>query len=153
MRPAARTRILWLQAAVVLLLLGGLVGWLVRVEMKPLGRAELKIEAADLRSYAAAGRLLAEQALTGKTTQAFFQTQTYLLQDKAESATKKLDSVEPKSGLEAQHLQARHLARQVQTALQSLNASVTNPQGMNQAKDELANLFPQLKELEESLKK
>lgn len=152
MGHSASRRNLWLQIIAVLLLLGGLLVWLVRAETKPLNRDELKIEVSNLRSYAAEGRLLAEPSLSGKATRAYFQTQTDLLEDKAEDALKGLDAAKVEEGLELKHWEARSLARQVKTSLERLYSSFERPQEMESVKGELEKLLSRLKELEESLK-
>jgi hypothetical protein len=144
-----RKRNLLIQTAVLLLLVGGAIAAFIRAETKPLSRDELKIEAANLRSLASEGRQLSEQFLAGQMTETFFQTQTSLLQDKAQSEREKLDSSDIESGFELKHWQARHLAKQVEGVFSRLR---DKSQNASQTKDELANLFSQLKELEDSLK-
>lgn len=142
-----------MQAAIILLLAGGLVFWLVREMSAPLGRDELKIEVADLRSQASEGAKMAEQSSPDKTTRAYFQAQTLLLVDKAQESKKQLDDATPESGLEVQHWEARHLAGQVKTELEQLSTSFAQPQASSRVKNELEKLYPQLKELEEGLKR
>jgi hypothetical protein len=143
----------WTQAAIIILLAGGVVFWGVREINKPLGRDELKIEVADLRSHASEGRKLADQSSPDKTTRAYFEAQTLLLVDKAQEVKKQLDDTNPESGLEVQQGQARHLAGQVKTNLEQLSTSFAQPYEANKVKDELGTLYPQLSELEESLKR
>lgn len=149
MKPGAKKRHLWIQTGVVLLLAAGAVAAFIQSETTPLNKDELKIAAADLRSFASVGRQLAEQFLKGQTTETFFQTQSSLLQDKAKSERKNLDSSNPEKGLELKHWEARHLARQVENTLTKLT---DKSQDVVKTKNELANLFQQLKELEDGLK-
>lgn len=142
-----------MQAATILLLAGGVVFWGVREINKPLGRDELKIEVADLRSHASEGRKLAEQSSPDKTTRSYFEAQALLLMDKAKEVKKQLDDANPESGLEVEQWQARHLAGQVKTDLEQLSTSYGQPREANRVKGELENLNPQLSELEESLKR
>jgi hypothetical protein len=126
-----------MQAAIILLLAGAFVFWGVREMSKPLSRDELKIEVADLRSHAAEGTKIAEQSAP----------------DKTQEAKKQLDDATPESGLEVQHWQARHLAGQVKTDLEQLSSSFARPQEASRVKNDLEKLYPQLKELEEGLKR
>src|SRR6185436_3954968 len=129
-----------------------LIAWLVHAETKPLNRDELKIEVAGLRSTSAEARLLAEQTLATRTTRPFFETETYLLNDKTQTAKQALDSAEVESGLEAKHLQSRQLAGELQNECQKLSGSFANSAEMNRSKISLEQLTTRLKQLEESLK-
>ena len=142
----------WRQATAALLFCGGLIAWFVRAETRPLNRDELKIEVSDLRSFVAAGTLLVQQAASGKITRVYFETQTDLLQDKAETAMKSLDKSQVAPGLEVKHWRARQMASQTNTALEKLYGSFERSPEMNSVKGDLEKLLPQLKELEESLK-
>jgi hypothetical protein len=153
MREIGKSRSAWIQAAIIILLLGGLVFLGIRKVNQPLSRDELKIEIGDLRSHASEGRKLSELAAPDKTTRAYFEAQTLLLVDKAQEAKKQLDDAQPEAGLELPHWQARHLAGQVKTALEQLSTAFSQPQEANRLKGELEKLYPQLKELEESLKR
>ena len=149
MKRKVNKKKLWSQAAVVLLLLVGAVAAFIRSETKPMNRDELKIAAANLRSFTAAGSQLSAQFLDGRTTETFLRTQSSLLADKVKDVRKNLDSANPEKGFELKHWQARNLARQADESLTRLSE---NPQTANQTKSELENLFPQLKDLEDSLK-
>ena len=151
MKQSAKTR-LWTQAGALVLLALLLVAWLVHAETKPLNRDELKIEVAGLRSTAAEARLLTEQTLATRTTRPFFETESYLLNDKTQTAKQALDSAKVESGLEAKHLQARQLAAELQNECEKLSGSFTNSAEMNRSKNSLEQLTTRLKELEESLK-
>jgi hypothetical protein len=140
------------QAVVVILVILGLIAWLVHAETKPLDQNELKIEVGNLRSYAAEGGLLNEQALSASVTQTFFQTQTYLLHEKTESSRSSLDTATVQPGLEEKHWLSRQLTGQLKSALESMSVSFANPEEMNRASSNLKTLSSELKQLEESLK-
>jgi hypothetical protein len=149
MKTRAEKRKFWTQAGVALLLICGAIAVLIRAETKPLGQSELKMAAARLRSLTSAGRQLTEQYLAGQITGPFFETQSSLLQEKAGSERKSLDSADPEKGLELKHWQARHLAKQVGDVLNRIKNKSSE---LNASRNDLADLFEQLKELEESLK-
>jgi hypothetical protein len=140
------------QAAVVIVIILGLLAWLVRGETKPLDQNELKIEIGSLRSYATEAGLLNEQALSASVTQTFFQTQTYLLHEKIESSRSSLDAAKVQPGLEEKHWLSRQLSGQLKSALESLSVSFANPEEMNRAGSNLKTLSSDLKQLEDSLK-
>src|ERR1051325_9128632 len=100
----------WLQAAVIILIGGGLGFRLVAEINQSLGVTDLMIDVAELRSDAAESRLIAEQALSGRLTATYFQTQLSMLRDGAESITRSLSSAEPQAGLEGSLFQARGVA-------------------------------------------
>jgi hypothetical protein len=153
MRQPDNKRKLWIEVMTVIVLTLGLLAWLAHAETKPLGRNELKIEVGHLRSYSAEAGLLAEQAVPTKVTETFFQTQTYLLRDKAESSSSSLESATVDSGLEANHGQARQLAGQLKSLLEQLSGSFANPDELNRASTNLKSLSAELKAAEQSLKK
>jgi hypothetical protein len=152
MGRAGNRRKLLTQAAAVIVVILGLIAWLVRAETKPLDQNELKIEVGNLRSFAAEAGLLAEQVLSTKITQTFFQTQTYLLHEKTESLKSSLDTAKIQPGLEEKHWQSRQLTGQLKSALESLSVSFANAEEMNRASSNLKTLSSELKQLEESLK-
>src|SRR5215213_2578973 len=92
MKRKVNKKKLWIQAAVVLLLLAGAVAAFIRSENKPMSKDEIKIAAADLRSFSAAGAQLCAQFLDGQTTETFLKTQSSLLEDKVADLKKQLDS-------------------------------------------------------------
>jgi hypothetical protein len=149
MKKKVNKKKLWIQAGVILLLLAGAVAAFIRAETKPMSRDEMKIAAANLRSFTAAGAQLSAQFLDGQTTEIFLKTQSSLLEDKVKDLKKQLDSANPEKGFELKHWQARSLARQADESLTRLS---DNPQAANQTNGELQNLFPQLKDLEDGLK-
>ena len=151
MARSINKRTLWVQAAVVILIASGLLAWLVYAETRPLDRNELKIEVAHLRSYSSEAGLLAEQTLSAKTRQTFFETQVYSLRDKTESSRSSLESAKVEQGLETKHWQARQLAEQLKLALESLSSSFARPEDLNSSKDNFKGLLSQVKALEESL--
>jgi hypothetical protein len=149
MKRKVNKKKLWIQAAVVLLLLAGAVAAFIRSENKPLSKDEIKIAAADLRSFSAAGAQLCAQFLDGQATETFLKTQSSLLEDKVADLKKQLDSADSEKGFELKHWEARSLARQADESLKRL---ADNTQAVSQTRDELKNLFPKIKELEDSLK-
>jgi len=153
MRQQSSNSKLWAQAGALILLVLLLLVWLVRAETKPLNRDQLKIEVAGLRSTSVEARLLTEQTLATRTTRPFFETETYLLDDKAQTAKQALDSAKVESGLEAKHLQARRLAAELQNECEKLRGSFANSAELDRAKSTLEQLTARLKELEESLKR
>ena len=131
---------------------GGLVFWLVREMNKPLGAASLKIAVSELRSNASEAEVIAEQALSGRLTSTYFQTQTIMLRDNSEAVMKSLGSAEPQAGLEEKLSQARELAERITASFGSLSSSFGDRQEMNRVKGEMENDFRRTLELEESLK-
>jgi hypothetical protein len=128
------------------------VAWLVHSETKPLDRSELKVEVGHLRSYSAEAGLLAEQAASAKVTETFFQTQTYLLRDKTENSSSSLESAAVDSGLETNHWQARQLADQLKSMLETLSSAFADPDRLNRSTSNFKSLSDQLKAAEQSLK-
>jgi hypothetical protein len=148
MRRRAKTKTLALEVVILLMLVAAAVTEFVHSELKPMDKDEIKNEASDLRSFASAGRQLAEQHLAGQTTSTFFQSQSSLLEDKAHASKKSLESSKAEKGMELKLWEARHLAGQVEAALDSLDGTPD----LNEPKEELRSLAEQLKHLEDQLK-
>jgi hypothetical protein len=149
--PVNRRKLLT-QAAALIVVIFGLIAWLVYAETKPLDQNELKIEIGNLRSFAADAGLLADQALSAKVTQTFFQTQTYLLQEKTESSRTSLATAKVQPRLAQQHWQSRQLAEQVKSELDGLSVAFASPEEINRASSNLKRLSAELKQLEDRLK-
>jgi hypothetical protein len=150
-QPINRKHLL-VQTAAATGLVVGLIAWLVHAETKPLDRNELEIEVGHLRSYSAEAGLLAEEAASTRVTVTFFQTQSYLLRDKVERSSSSLESALVDSGLEANHRQARQLALQLKTLVESLSGFSANPNQLSLASSNLKILSAQLKAAEQGLK-
>ncbi|MEN3331518.1 MAG: hypothetical protein V7641_883 [Blastocatellia bacterium] len=142
----------WLQSAVALLIIGGLGFWFTAEVNKPLGAEDLKIAVSELRSHAAEGRLIAEQALSARLTATFFQTQTSMLRDKAGAVVKDLNSTAPRAGLEEELSRVKAFAERISADLASLSSSFDDRQEMSRLQEDLDTVFRQALEMEESLK-
>jgi hypothetical protein len=153
MERLANKRKLLTQSAAIMIVICGFIAWLVRAETKPLDQDELKIEIGNLRSFANAAGLLSEQAQSAKVTQTFFQTQTYLLQDKTETSRSSLETANVQPGLSDKHSQSRQLAGQLKSTLDGLSVSFANVEELNRASSDLKRLSSDLEKLEDSLKR
>jgi hypothetical protein len=116
-----RTRNFWIEGTVlVLLIIAGAAAFTIS-SMEPLNKDDLKIQASDLRSFAAAGRLLAIQFSRGETTETFFRNQTVLIQDKASSAESSLRDAKTKPELRPQLNELAALAHEVSGRLDEMH--------------------------------
>jgi hypothetical protein len=152
MHKRARHWSIWLQGAVLLSILVGAAIWITSAEKSPPRQADLKIVVSELRSQAAVGQLLAEQASARNLTRTYLRAQTNELQQKVESSTKELNSLKVESGLEEKAAKARGLANALTGDLLSLSHSYQNPQAASALPGDFARLSAQLIELENSLK-
>ena len=85
------SRNFWIEVGVLVLLLAAVIAAFAISASEPLSKDDLRIQAGDLRSFAASGRLLAIQFSRGETTETFFHNQTELIQSKASDAEKSLN--------------------------------------------------------------
>jgi hypothetical protein len=92
--------------------------------MSPLSKNDLKIQASDLRSFVASGRLLAIQFSRGETTETFFRNQTELIQSKASSAAESLRGAKTQAGLDRDLTKITELAHEVSGALKEMHEGV-----------------------------
>jgi hypothetical protein len=116
-----KTRNFWIEAVIpILLIVAGAVAFTISL-MAPLNKDDLKIQAGDLRSFAAAGRLLAIQFSRGETTETFFQNQTELIEDKASAAESSLRDAKTKPELRQQLAETTSLAHQLSETLNKMH--------------------------------
>jgi hypothetical protein len=152
MHGADKKRTVMIQAAIVLLVLSGMVYWLITSESGPLGVEDLQMEVSDLRSEAGEAAMLAQAIQSGKVTDDYLSAQALLVHDKAASSLKSLDNAKAERGLENELVQTRELARQVTSALERLSTANGNSAVAGQVKGEMEQLAARALVLEESLK-
>jgi hypothetical protein len=116
-----RTRNFWIELVVLVLLIAAAAAAFTISSIAPLNKDDLKIQAGDLRSFAAAGRLLAIQFSRGETTETFFRNQTELIEDKASSAESSLRDAKAKPELSQQLVEITHLAHQLSGTLDEMH--------------------------------
>lgn len=141
---------MWVEAAVVLLLIGGGIAAFVQSAATPMNRNELKISAADFRVMSSAGSLLAEQYLDGRTTETFFHAQSSLLRDEAKSSREDIENAEVEPGLEQQRGALLQLAKETENEIATLDDF---PDNAALARDRLRGIYGRLHDLEEGLKR
>ena len=139
---------LWIQAAVVWLLIGLAVAIFVRSEMKPLNTDELKISASDLRTFSRTTQLLLNQLHAGDLTETFFHSQLSLLRDKVTSERKSLESSTAESDVEQERAKLTDSAKQLESAMQIADE---HPEGAEQAEHDLEQLYQTFKNTEDQL--
>jgi hypothetical protein len=152
MHKRVRSWSVWLQWAVLLSLVAGALLWVVGAERAPSGRDELKNGVAELRSQAAVGGLLAEQAATGKVTSAYFKAQASELQKNVEAARRRLDPSGFKPELRETAARAGEMAGRLSDDARALGGAYGDARAAGALKGEFDGLFSQLMSLEESLK-
>ena len=118
---AARMRKLWIQfiATGVVLAIVVTVAC-ITAGSREIDRAQLKIQAGELRSYASSAALLAEQIRQQKLTRPFWSTQLDQLHESAQCAADTLHRAKPKPGLEGKLDESRRLADQLVGAVRAL---------------------------------
>jgi hypothetical protein len=152
MHKRARSWTNWLALVILLLILGAGGASLAGSRKSQADRHSLKNEVSGLKSQAGVGRLIAEQALAGNLTSNFVEAQAGQIRKGVEQTQDKLspDEFEPELG--TQVTQAADLARRLGGALHSLRDGGVERQADESARNNLAGLFAELSELEESLK-
>lgn len=143
---------MWLQWAVLLSVLAGAAAWMVGAAKTPADREELKNVVAELRSQAAVGQLLAEQAATGRVTSVYFRAQAAELRKNVEAARGQLDPSKFKPGLRETAARAGEMAGRLSADVGALDGAYGDARAAAALKGEFAGLFSQLMGLEEGLK-
>jgi len=141
----------WAQAAFLLLTVTILVAWFIYAETKPLNSSDLKIPISESRSKAAAAQLLTTTTQAGKTVPAFYETQTIMLRQKVDAAASQLATAKVENGLEIKLWQAQRLIGALKTTLERLETAFGKPDQLKQRQQELDELLPRLRELEDTL--
>ncbi|MDQ5837913.1 MAG: hypothetical protein M3379_14140 [Acidobacteriota bacterium] len=152
MHKRVRSWSVWLQWAVLLSVLAGALAWVVGASEAPADREELKNVVAELRSQAAVGQLLSEQAATGKVTSPYFKAQASQLRKNIEAARTQLDPSKFKPEVREASARAGELAGRLSEEAGALGGAYGDARAPGDLKGEFAGLFSQLGSLEESLK-
>lgn len=142
----------WLQWAVLLSVAGGAVVWVVGAAEAPADRAELKNAVAELRSQAAVGRLLAEQAATGNVTSRYFKAQASELRKNVEAARAQVAPSKFEPGLRDAAARVSESAGRLSEDAGALGGAYGDARAAGALQEDFAGLFSQLMSLEESLK-
>jgi hypothetical protein len=152
MHKRVRSWSVWLQWAVLVSVLAGVFVWVVGAERAPADRGELKNEVAELRSQAAVGGLLAEQAATGKVTSTYFSEQADGLRRNVDAARAQLDPSEFKPELGGAAARAGEAAGRLSEGVRALGGAYGDARAAGALKGKFDGLFSQLMSLEEELK-
>ena len=144
MHKRARSWGNWLTLAIFLSAVIGAALWIGRAEEKPSGRDELKIEVAELRSQAAVGQLLAEQAATGKVTSVYFKAQASELQKNVDAARGRLDPSKFKPELREAAARAGEMAGRLSEGVRAVGGAYGDARAAGALKGEFEGLFSQL---------
>jgi hypothetical protein len=139
---------LWIQAAVVWLLIGLAVASFVRSEMKPLNADELKISASDLRTFSRTTQVLLDHLHRGDLTANFFHSQLSLVRDKVTSERKSLESSTAEGDVEQERAKLTDSAKQLESAMQIVDA---HPDRSAQSEHDLEQLYQTFKNTEDQL--
>jgi hypothetical protein len=106
-----------LALAVCVVLLAAIVVWQVGAAMKrPLDAEEMKIDVADLGSYAAEGDLLAQQRNGATITRSYSAVQSEMWRDKIEDIVRKYEKREPAAELKKPFAEIHALTRRLLAA-------------------------------------
>ena len=152
MHKRARSWSNWLALAILVLMLGAGGASFAGSGQSQSDRHSLKNEVSGLKSQAGTGRLVAEQALAGNLTRNFVEAQAEQMSKGVRQTRDKLTPERFEPELSAQVLQAADLARRLEGALNSLRGAGADGQTAQSARRNLAGLFEELSQLEESLK-
>jgi len=151
MHKRARAWSTWLQLAILLSILAGASYWLVNAESGTLDRAAVKSTVSELRSQAAAGRLLAEQSARGELTRTFLETQIEQSRKQIDSERKKLKSSSIAPDVIAPSMHASTLAVRLDDDYAALPRAYGDANTSVALQREFDSLFSELKSIEEGL--
>src|SRR5581483_5476357 len=117
-QPTFRS-LLW-QVIVIALLFVAAVAWAVYERQRPADVDALRISAGDLASFAAEGRLLAEQTAQGRLQHTYAEQERRFIDQKVEAERKSLDRGVTDPGLVVVARQLREAAQRISTQLRAL---------------------------------
>ena len=139
----------WIEVVLLILIVGSIAVAIIASELKPLDKNDIKLTAADLRSFAAAARQLVAQHQAGQLTETFFNTQIQMLDDKVSSSRQTLIDSDAETEAKQSQRAASNLAAQIGAAIDQIESSSQNE---SSAAQQLAALENKTKQLEERLK-
>ena len=139
----------WIEVVLLILIVGSIAVAIIASELKPLDKNDIKLTAADLRSFAAAARQLVAQHQAGQLTETFFNTQIQMLDDKVSSSRQSLMDSDAETEAKQSQRAASDLAAQIGAAIDQIESSSQNESSTAQ---QLAALENKTKQLEERLK-
>lgn len=117
-----------------IVVIAAVVGWQVaRQEQSPVGVEELKIDLADIRSFAAEGSLLATQQVGTSVTRSYAKVQTEMWRQKINELAQEYESREPQVNLTQAYGDVRALADQLRTAADEVSSGFAQNQSANAA--------------------
>jgi hypothetical protein len=128
-----------------------LVAWFIYAQTKPLSSSDLKIPISESRSKAAAAQLLTTTTQAGKTVPAFYEAQIIMLRQKVDETASQLATAKVENGLEIKLWQAQRLIGELKTTLERLETAFGKPDQLELRRQELDELVPRLRELEDTL--
>ena len=151
-----RTPIAYRTAAKQLALLAApliaLFGWILVVAAEsPLDVIDFEIEASQLHSLSVEANKLAEDLLAGQTTEDYFDVHARMLFDKVADARSKLQSREPRAGLESSHRDVTELARQLSATTRLLSHSLHDRSSLRKVAGDLTHMGSAAEALERNL--
>jgi len=144
-----RSRHFWIEAVLLALVVVSVAAAITVSELSPLTKDDLRLEIADLRSFAQDGAQLINQHLAGQTTQTFFDSQAEQIKLKVDSSLKTLRNSSAKPEIETDRQQAVGLAQQLSSEFDRLSTSQLE---LERSGPRLKTLGKQLREMEERMK-
>jgi hypothetical protein len=143
---SGRTRNFWIEATLLIALVAAIAAAIVVSLYQPLKRSDVQLAAANLRSFAAVGRLLADQYQTGNLTETFFDTQVNLLDEKVGATQKTLSDPAVEADVETDRRAAADIADELSIATKKLKGLDGNEPEVTGRFDELANKASRLED-------
>ena len=144
-----RERHFWIEVVLFVSILLSITVAIVASEMQPLNRSDIKLNAGDLRSFAAAGHQLIEQYKQGQLTETFFRSQIELLNEKVSTTASTLRDTEAEPDTERDRRYASDLAGQLEGVIGNLDE---NSPDLDSADRQISDLTSRSKQLEDRLK-
>jgi hypothetical protein len=138
-----------IEAGLLVAIMVAIAAAVIFAALQPLSLDELKADVGDLRTSASAGRLLATQYMEGNVTDAFLRNNAELIYGQVKSIRNKLDSADPEKDIVLEHWEARHYAKQLESAMYRMSNDDT---GIGIERDKAGDLIPQFRDLEDKLK-
>jgi hypothetical protein len=138
-----------IEAGLLVLIVIAILAAVIFNAIQPLSFDELKADVGDLRTSASAGRLLATQYMEGNVTNTFLHNNAEIIYGQVKSIRKNLDSSDPAKDIVLEHWEARHYAKQLESAMYQMSNDDT---GIGIERNKAGELIPQFRDLEDKLK-
>ena len=141
-----RNRTFWIEVVLLVLIVGAIGTAIALSEMRPLNKDDIKMNAGDLRSFAAVGRRLMEQHDGQQVTEQFFAAEVELLSEKVSTTKQTLEESSAQPDAENDRREAVELSTHLRNAVDDLASGRGDGNSLGQVFDAIQTRSKQMED-------